>query len=278
MESSLDKSIALAVSNVRKTVKATQDEQYIEAFIRSAQKKASQVIDQLFQAESVFGNWKPVFVSVGGGDGEELVTLLERTNADHGVLLEFNRSSTSEARKKEHARLKRRKTIEVFEGTVQNYLNDAIDHAIRFVKSGKADFTAVTCHAVLHELYDRGEMEFDPSNFFGTIFKDENVHTWFSYREPGMPLKWENTVLLEADCKAASILTLSELLREFHPELRKLEPTPIIFGDGVKMSATLAMEVITKIFYLEDLPYEIQERSTSVDHIQMTNLLVLAIG
>src|SRR5437762_12323280 len=41
---------------------------------------------------------------------------------------------------------------------------------------------------------------------------------------------------------------------------------------------TRRMELLAKLFYLEDLQHEIQERSTAVDHSVLQNTLLLAIG
>ena len=49
-------------------------------------------------------------------------------------------------------------------------------------------------------------------------------------------------------------------------------------ADFVRVHGAVAMETLAKLFYLEDLAYEIQERSTAVDHKQLTNMLWLAIG
>jgi hypothetical protein len=38
------------------------------------------------------------------------------------------------------------------------------------------------------------------------------------------------------------------------------------------------MEVIAKLFYIDDLKHEINERSTAVDHAKFQSVLMLAVG
>jgi hypothetical protein len=148
------------------------------------------------------------------------------------------------------------KKLLVREGDAQERLADAIREAEELITSGKADFLAVTCHAVLHELFDRGKEAFDPLAFFGTIFST-NHSTWFTYREPGVPEKWPDHVLLKARCSAKSLLALAEAIRSRHPVINSLTPKPSVVGDHVRLHKTLAMEVLAKLFYLQDLEHEI---------------------
>jgi hypothetical protein len=249
---------------------------YIVAFRPSAQRKAQEVISLLSSPKtSPFVGQKPVFVNIGGGDAEELAYLLGHTEATHGVLLEPSRALANLARARQ---VPGGQSIEVIEGFAQDRTAQAIDHAHGLVHAGLGDFIAVTCHAVIHELPDRGDQGFKPVEFFSDIYRHAGDDIWFTYREPGVPEKWPDTVLLGADCSPSSLLELASVIAQHHQELRELHPKPKVTGDHVYIHRALAMETIVKVFYLDDLPYEIQERSTSVNHSRLISDLSLAIG
>jgi len=71
---------------------------------------------------------------------------------------------------------------------------------------------------------------------------------------------------------------LAAAISDRHPLFTKNRVTPCVLGDGLRLSNILAMEVVSKLFYLDDFEHEIQERSTSVEHQKLSNLLLLAIG
>ncbi|MBX7185523.1 MAG: hypothetical protein K1Y01_10300 [Vicinamibacteria bacterium] len=247
---------------------------YGRSFHQSAKNKAADVIKLLGEKDGRFFGLTPCFVSIGGADGTELASLLAETNATHGILIEGSRELASVARSRI---LPNDKRIEVFEGDAVREISKALARSQEIVRSGRANFQAVTCHAVIHELFDRGN-GFDPAVFFGTIFGDAEIPTWFTYREPGAQEKWPERLLVAADCGAKLLVELAELLRQRHPVFRGLSPAPTIVGDHMLAHRDLAMEVIVKLFYLDDLAYELEERSTSVHHQQMQAFLLLAIG
>lgn len=249
---------------------------YIAAFQQSAYDKAQSVLD-LLSAQPTFSSLDPVFLSVGGGDGAELEYLLRNSRARAGVLLEGVRPLADAARKRA-GQLPGSQEIAIFEGDAKETIREGITRANSLVAAGRGDYVCVTCHAVLHELFDRGSGEFDPIGFFATIFEDYTTSTWFTYREPGAPDKWPNVVLVQAACDPHSLLPLAQAISDRHRAMRALRPTPQVVGDHVRMHRILAMEMLAKLFYLPDLAHEIEERSTAVDHGQLTNMLWSAIG
>ncbi|MGA3083142.1 MAG: hypothetical protein ABSD44_17465 [Terracidiphilus sp.] len=204
-----------------------------------------------------------------------MARLLERSNAQRGVLLEQSRELANLARNRNQGL--QPKIIEVLEGDAQDRIEEAILIAAQFVEDKLGDFIAVSCHAVIHELFDRGRSGFDPLAFFGRIFSSEFT-TWFTYREPGAPEKWPSTVLLRAECSPKSIYELACAISARHSSFRAQPPDPVVVGDHVRLHKALAMEVLAKLFYLDDLPHELEERSTAVDHGSLANSLWLAIG
>jgi hypothetical protein len=250
--------------------------QYIAAFQQSAYDKAQSVLD-LLATQRTFSSLNPVFLSVGGGDGAELEHLLRNSRAVAGVLLEGARPLADAARKRA-SQLPSGKEITIFEGDAKETIREGVTRANSLVAAGRGDYVCVTCHAVLHELFDRGSADFDPVGFFATIFEDYTTSTWFTYREPGVPDKWPNVVMVEAACEPHSLLPLAQAISDRHRAIRELRPEPQVVGDHVRMHRILAMELLAKLFYLPDLAHEIEERSTAVDHGQLTNMLWSAIG
>lgn len=256
---------------------ATAHGTYIRSFQTSARGKAEAVLSSLKTTGTPFDNMRPIFLSIGGGDGEELHALLEQSEATLGILVEKTKEFADMARERQ-ARLPPGKTIQVYEGDAQRRVPEAIQFARSQINAHHGDFLAASCHAVIHELYDRGEEEFDLAGFLGSIFRYQDLPIWFTSREPGVPAKWPEVVLLGADCRSESLLELANAIIVRHPELEVLKPKAHIFGDYLRLHKTLAMEVMVKLFYIDDLSYEITERSTAVDHAKFQSMLMLAVG
>ena len=257
--SELDIKIAAALESLGSAVqKQTFDyTAYAAGFRQSAQAKAHETLLAIAETTNRFPHLRPVFLSIGGADGEELVCLLQESIGKHGILIEQNRDLAQIAR--DRASSLGFKSLQVFEGDAQDRIAEAVELASSLVESGQGDFIVVTCHAVIHELFDRGKQEFDPLAFFATIFgSDKSV--WFTYREPGAPEKWPSKVLLKAICSPKSLLNLAEAIITRFPTFRMLKPKPTVVGDHLMLHKTLALEVLAKLFYLDDLAYEIEER------------------
>ena len=278
MSTDLDTRISSALQQLARPVvagHAFDAEEYIGKFSTSARAKAKTVIQLLQSSGEPFCSKRPVFISIGGGDGEELVTLLGETDGQTGILIEGLRSLAERARQRAIPSGKR---LEVLEGDAQRRIVEAVDLAKEAIRTGAGDFLVVTCHAVIHELYNRSEQPFDLARFLGTIFGNNDFPIWFTYREPGTPEKWPKAVLVRAACSPNSLLQLAKAIIAGHSELATLTPQPHVFGDGVRLHKTIGMEMLAKLFYLEDLVHEIEERSTAVDHSILQNTLLLAIG
>jgi hypothetical protein len=274
-ETQLDRAIAAALAELARPAQTVRfdAERYVAAFRSSAQDKAASVL-ALLRRDPHFSNRVPVYVSIGGGDGEELEQLLAGSRGIAGILIEMHPALAAMARSR---RLADNKKIEVLQQPAQTAIGAAMEQAARALEQGHGDCFVVTCHAVIHELFDRGG-EFHPVRFFSPIFAHRHVPTWFSYREPGAPAKWPDEVLVSADCSPDSLIRLAAAIAQRHPVFGQLPPIPSVTGDGVLLHKDLAMELLMKLFYLEDLPHEIEERSTAVNHETLSNALWTAIG
>lgn len=271
----LDERIQRALSTVPAAASDFDAEKYRRAFAPSARAKAESVLTLLRQPISnPFSHLRPAFLSIGGADGEEVLTLLAETSASLGILLEASPTLAAYAASRQKPE---GKVLTVVPGDASLTILRGVEQAFDFILAGHADYLVVTCHAVIHELFDRAD-NFDPQGFFGAIFSRRDIPVWFTYREPGIPEKWPEAVYLRADCAPESLLRIAKAIVDRHASFGGLLPVPAVIGDHVRLNRALAVETIVKLFYLDDLTYELAERSTAVDHQAMNNYLWFAIG
>lgn len=252
---------------------------------RSARNKAKKVLERLINyATNPFYGGVPVFVSIGGGDGEELLYLMERSKATHGVLLEYDDTNIKLARQRsDDLKQQYGKQIDIIQGDALARTRSAVARAAENVTDPTAQYIAVTCHAILHELYDRGTQEFDERSFFNDIFSQRRLFTWFTYREPGEPEDWPEDVVLESARVSGEMLyELASTIVDYHPShFGNLKPSLARFAGGIRGHSSLIMETIVKLIYHDDPPgslyWEMQERSTSINHTALIQKLQDAI-
>lgn len=255
-------------------------DKYAQAFGPSARLKAEEVLRLLKEASTpkFISAGCPVILSVGGADATEAVTLLERHgSATHAIVIEAYRELADRARENGRAIASTGKHLDVIQGDAASVLSEAVSVAERYIRHGKGDFLLVSCHAVLHELYDRGIVEFDPLRFFSTIISANVPAVWLTYREPGVPDNWPDKVLLKTDCAPEDLLELCDELRTRHSSFKTL-PGPYRVGrDRICLPKLLAFELLCKLFYLDDLKHELEERSTAIQHDELLSVLADAM-
>jgi hypothetical protein len=273
---SLDETIAKALEGLRRatTLADFDPPEYIKKFENSAKEKARGVLKSLKGNPNCgFRNMRPIFLSIGGGDGAEIEALLSGSDAKLGILVEGDRRIAEMARDRK-AKLWRtkKKKLDVWQANAADahVIEEAINEITDSIIAQEGDFIAVTCHAVIHELFDRSRTKFTPATFFGAIFNNYEIPIWFRYREPGVPPTWgDDAVLVSAECNPSSLVELAKEICLRHPSLKELLPEPSKYGESVRLHADLAMELISKVFYLEDLAYEIEERITAGKHFKL---------
>src|SRR5688500_8835954 len=93
MPTNLDRQIAAALQTAAHPSAETgsfEMASFTEANHEGARRKADDVLRLLKADDYNLRNLRPVFVSIGGGDGEELLHLLQHSDASHGILLELD--------------------------------------------------------------------------------------------------------------------------------------------------------------------------------------------
>lgn len=255
MNSSLDHRILAALAGHR-TAGGVQDFHADP----SAIKKAQQVLDIMHREG--FAQADAVLVSVGGADGTELEHILQTTEARYGLLLEYDDRLSDRAREKAlRLRDDRDKFMEVFTGDALQKIDPALRRVDNWREAGVVGTIVLTMHAVLHEFPNRGGGTEDLEGFLHK-FLWRRLPVLAIAREPCMPDGLPPVVYLSADCRPDNLANLARRIQSAHSEfLTEMAPAPM--AKSVRMSSRLAIETVAKLFYLESLPYEIEERITS---------------
>jgi hypothetical protein len=149
----LDARIQSALESLRQAKRSREFDvvQYISAFQQSAYDKAKSVLE-LLAAQRILSSLRPVFLSIGGGDGAELEHLLQNSQATTGVLLEGSRPLADSAR--ERARqLPGGKEMTIFEGDAKETIREGVTRANALVAAGHGDYV---CEAMKYSAASAG--------------------------------------------------------------------------------------------------------------------------
>jgi len=226
----------------------------------SAVSKAQQVLEIIRRER--FNLTNAVFVSVGGADGTELEHILLNTDARFGLLLEYDDQLSDRAREKaRRLRDDQGKQMEVFTGDALQKIEPALRALDNWRESGAVGSIVLTMHAVLHEFPNRGVGTKDLEGFLHK-FLWRRLPVLAIAREPCMPDGLPPVVYLTADCRPDTLADLAKRIRDAHREFLA-EAVPVPMAKTVRMGSRLAIETVAKLFYLESLFYEIEERVTS---------------
>lgn len=227
-----------------------------EQFQKGAIRKAKEVVEFL-KSKANLDLQGIVFVSIGGADGTELVSLLKATGSRCGALLEYSdRSSRDAVHKAKEAGFE----IEAFTGDLMQKIDDALDWAIRQRDQDKAKAIVITAHAVLHELEDRST-RFTLRRYFAKLGDADIIIG----REPVEPTEWDETVLLSGNFDAELFGDLARLIKLHIKTFQQPRFTlDRVNEHTVELHRALALETLTKAFYSEDFLYELEECVTTL--------------
>lgn len=255
MTSSLDKRIRAALSGQLRRGGA-QD----FAADPSAVAKANQVLETIRRED--FDASHAAFINIGGADGSELEHLLLGTDARYGVLLEYDDQLSEKARERSRTlQDSSGKRMEVLTGDALQKVDPALCTLDEWRKAGEVRSIILTMHAVLHEFPNRGAGTTDIEGFLQK-FLWRQLPVLAVAREPCMPEGLPPTVYLAANCRPDILAELAKRVRSAHSEfLSEMEPAAM--ARKVRMGSRLAIETLVKLFYIESLSYEIEERITS---------------
>lgn len=236
------------------------DKLYHQGFEKSGIRKALEVLGDL-EKRSDLDLSKCAYFSIGGSTGSEIFHVLSNSLIRHGVLLEFDPVATGIAQGRQSTLHSLRKELVIVTGDVMQQLRRCIDQFLDWQDSGQINGLVVSAQAVLHELPSRSP-GFDLSHFMGEVCWEWDPFLFYS-REPSPPADWPDRV--EIHVPGMSSPLLEALAKDIQATLGI---TGLVLRSGpswVALPADLAIETLTKIFYLDDYWYEMEEQVTSID-------------
>lgn len=249
------------------------DRLYHESFEDSGMRKAVEVLGDLGRRSNMKLR-RCAYFSIGGSTGSEIFHVLSNSSIQYGLLLEYNPTATNIAQEKRRKLRKLGKELVIVTGDVMQQLKRCKDQFLDWQDSQKINGLIVSAQAVLHEFPSRSP-GFDLNHFIGEITWRWNPFLFYS-REPCAPVDWPERV--EIHVPGLSSELLEALAKDIQATLR-MEGRVMRSGPHwVSLPANLAIEAITKIFYLHDYSHEVEERVTSIDPDTLRAILENYLG
>jgi len=234
-----------------------------------------------------------VYVSLGGGDGEEIEHAMIHGPFPRGVLLEYMKWAADRAEARAaHLKLSGKELV-VLKGDAAQELDDCKRHLLRWRNhpSSPATGLLISAQAVLHELPDRA----DPRKFdFKKIFAlfDGFETAIFHSREPtrpGMDSGWREPVELRLpgikgiQLEAAAKLIQDKFNRRFSGEAAHEFGDRVfeVQGNWVHMPGLVAIEFLHKLLRFKSktqLHHEMEECLVALDPYRLQEKLGRAVG
>jgi len=235
--------------------------EYYDRFTASARKKAERVLRRAGELNVDFSDY--VVVSIGGADGTELEHILTLSNARVGILLEKRSLAIERARSKAESLRTQGKELIAIGGDAVASLDELLDVVNARVAAECLSGVAYTINATFHELPTRAR-GFDLRRFVRMLGSVKTPRLFAYMREPTTPQKWGGPQL-----RISSSRISPEVLQQFativctHTGTSPRKPIEIN-EDTIILTPRQAIETLTKLFYVEDLAYEIGETITKI--------------
>jgi hypothetical protein len=280
--------------------KAKTSEKYIAGDPYSAIDKAKKVLQVLSEYQIDLTDY--IFVSLGGGDGSELLYEIEKSPASLGCMIEYDGGSIDRfdgyvGKEDQFPNWIAPKKVEFLSREADLFDKIKFNNLKDFVAQKKPNGVIITIHAVLHELKTRSQLkeEFNLQEFFDRIATlHENII--IIIREPGIAENWPTEVRIKIsnkkllNSKAKFIRDYLKSVKEKNNSIVFLKILEILkekyfpdrtfsFNEEMNIflvSNDLATEALTKLFYLDDFFYEIDEHWTSISRENIQKALVNA--
>jgi hypothetical protein len=249
------------------------DSVYHEQFEISGLRKAAEVLDDI-QRRNDIDLSKCAYFSIGGSTGSEIYHVLNNSSINCGVLLEYSPDAMELAHARRSSLSASGKDLVLITGDATQQLGRCKDQLLSWHDAGRIGGVIVSAQAVLHELPTRSP-GFDLGHFIGEVCWQWDPFLFFS-REPCSPVDWPEEVEIHVPGICSTIL--EALATEIQSVLRITGVVRRSGPEWVSMSRDLAVETVTKVFYLEDYQHEIQERVTSLDPNKLRTLLENLLG
>lgn len=268
----LEQQVRAALAAFAQPKEFTPDrQQYMAYFADSGRRKGQEFLHQL--SKHKFPVERVAVVSIGGADGSEIDYVLRNGGARVGVLLEMDHAAADIAREKDAAlRRDLGKHIEVFEGDATQSIQQALTFLKELAAANRISGVAYSINAVLHELPSRGS-KFNLRQFIHSLNQGWLICA-IAVREPCWPKGWPQNVEIKSDYLAGPLFSsLAKVVQKWCGLKGNVVESPDNF---VLMPSRLAIEVLFKLFYIDDFEYELQERVTTFHAVELRRALETA--
>ncbi len=239
------------------------NKEYLAGSSLSAVKKGLEVLRSIAKKGIDLNNFG--IINLGGGDGTELFTEIEKSKINYGILIEYDFDSVNRFSENQIPFYLRNSSREIKTDVIECDLLDQNKMRVAkgLIQDKNLSGIVVTIHAVLHELSKRSHYKFEMETLFKRVY-DLHDKIIFIIREPGIAENWPEKVYISVGNKyKKNLLKILEEInaRHFNDNKDNYES----FDDGtIYCDKDLAIEALTKLFYSVDYDYEIREQITSI--------------
>jgi hypothetical protein len=237
--------------------------QYYKDFLQSGANKGKFVADDLEELARDHPELKLercAYLSVGGADGTEILYVLEHTPIRYGLLQDFSPEIWNTGRERQQQLERAGKKLDVKIGDVSQQITTCKNQLLQWRREGLIDGLVCSAQAVLHELPSRSP-GFDIDFLLGEMFWDWQPCLVYC-REPCKPEGWPDRVKLGLGTPPVKSEVM-EALANLVKHTVGIQSTVLRAGPNhVTLSGELAVEMLTKLFYLPDFKHEIGEQAT----------------
>ena len=256
------------------------DKEYQTIFADEGERKTKYIIEHLLrQSEKknvALNNF--VYLCIGGADGSEPESILEKTEICHSILIEYSDSAADKAKKRAHQLQKSGKFLYVFTGDANQKLDIVLNKLEQLKKEKDIHGLVLSAQAVLHELPTRSP-QYQLPVFLGRCFGLFNNNAFYA-REPIAPIGWPDVVELSIPGTAGKRLEAFSCL--VNEKLNITTSKPVAVGsDHVSLNKKLALEVLHKLLRSNNIAafkHELQEQLTCIDPYRIKKLIEKDLG
>jgi len=243
---------------------AASSYEYYADFFQSGRNKAKHVVEDLLalaeKSPERLDLRKCAYLSIGGADGTEIEYVMKNTPIQYGVLSDFSPELSDPMRQKQQALAALGKTLEVRIGDISQQITTCKNQLLQWRGKGWIQGLVCSAQAVIHELPSRSP-GFDIGFLLGEMFW--NWEPCLVYcREPCKPEGWPERIKLAVGSPAIA----SDVLEAYANQVKLyvgMEGRVLRAGPRhITLPGELAVEALTKLFYLRDYRHELGEQAT----------------
>ena len=230
-------------------------ESYHSDFIISGQGKAKDVLSSLKDKDLDYS--RCAYFSIGGSSGGEIEYILNQTKTQYGIILEYDPALTERLSNLRKTYKERQKCLEYVPGDASQQIDYCNSILKSWMDKGYIDIVICSAQAVFHEL------PFRSPSYNVNAFLHKILYGWkrciFATREPCKPVGWPSRIGIKLNnISKDSLFNIASDIKNSLSFKCKIH----LIGDYVEMSASLAIETLFKLFYIDSYRHEIQEKVT----------------